>query len=54
MTATSGPIVLTRAKARALGIPLSDLLGRDFNRLFHDTYVPSGQMTTLRLRAKRS
>jgi hypothetical protein len=52
MTATSGPIVLTRAKARGLGIPLSDLLGRDFNRLFHDTYVPSGQMMTLRLRAK--
>lgn len=52
MTASAGPIVLTRAKARALGIPLSDLLGRDFNRLFHDTYVPSGQMMTLRLRAR--
>ena len=52
MTASAGPIVLTRAKARGLGIPLSDLLGRDFSRLFHDTYVPSGQMMTLRLRAK--
>ena len=52
MTATSSPIVLTRAKARAMGIPLSDLLGRDFTRLFHDTYVVSGQMMTLRLRAR--
>jgi Protein of unknown function (DUF559) len=51
MTATSRQIVLTRAKARALGIPLSDLLGPGFNRLFHDTYVSSDQMITLRLRA---
>jgi hypothetical protein len=52
---TSGvttPIVLTRAKARALGISLSDLLGPGFNRLFHDTYISSDQMITLRLRAK--
>jgi hypothetical protein len=46
------PIVLTRAKARAMGIPLSDLLGPGFTRLFHDTYIGSGQMITLRLRAK--
>ena len=52
MTGTSRQIVLTRAKARALGIPLSDLLGPDFTRLFHDTYVGSGQMITLRLRAR--
>jgi Protein of unknown function (DUF559) len=45
-------VVLTRAKARALGIPLSDLLGPGFIRLFHDTYVSSGQMINLRLRAK--
>jgi hypothetical protein len=51
MTATSRQIVLTRAKARALGIPLSDLLGPDFTRLFHDTYIGSGQMITLQLRA---
>jgi hypothetical protein len=51
MNATSGPIVLTRAKARAMGIPLSDLLGPGFTRLFHDTYIGSGQMITLRLRA---
>ena len=43
--------VLTRAKARALGIPLSDLLGRNYTRLFHDTYVSSGQMINLPLRA---
>jgi Protein of unknown function (DUF559) len=35
-----------------MGIPLSDLLGPDFIRLFHDTYVASGQMVTLRLRAR--
>ena len=52
MNATSGPIVLTRAKARAMGIPLSDLLGPGFTRLFHDTYIGSGQMITLRLRAR--
>jgi Protein of unknown function (DUF559) len=34
-----------------MGIPLSDLLGPGFTRLFHDTYVNSGQMITLRLRA---
>ena len=52
MTATSRPIVITRAKARALGIPLSELLGPGFTRLFHDTYVGSGQMITLRVRAR--
>ena len=52
MTTASRQIVLTRAKARALGIPLSDLLGPDFTRLFHDTYVCSGQIITLRVRAR--
>ena len=47
MKETSRPIVLTRAKARAMGISLSDLLGPGFIRLFHDTYVGSGQMITL-------
>jgi uncharacterized protein DUF559 len=51
MTAASRPFVLTRAKARATGIPLSDLLGRGFTRLFHDTYVPSSKLIDLRLRA---
>jgi hypothetical protein len=43
MTTASRQIVLTRAKARALGIPPSDLLGPDFTRLFHDTYVCSAR-----------
>jgi hypothetical protein len=34
-----------------VGIALSDLLGPNFTRLFHDTYVSSGQMINLRLRA---
>lgn len=51
MTAPSRTIVLTRAKARAMGIPLSDLLGPGFTRLFHDTYVSSSRVITLRLRA---
>ncbi|HET6760013.1 MAG TPA: hypothetical protein VFH20_12120, partial [Propionibacteriaceae bacterium] len=51
MTATSRPLVLTRAKARAMGIPLPDLLGPGFTRLFHDTYIPSGKVVNLQLRA---
>ena len=43
--------VLTRAKARARGIAVSDLLGPNFTRLFHDTYVSSSQMINLRVRA---
>jgi hypothetical protein len=35
-----------------MGIPLSDLLGPDFNRLFHDTYVALGHMITWQLRAR--
>jgi len=34
-----------------VGIALSDLLGPNFTRLFHDAYVSSGQMINLRLRA---
>jgi hypothetical protein len=35
-----------------MGIPLSDLLGPGFIRLFHDTYVGSGKMITLPLQAR--
>jgi Protein of unknown function (DUF559) len=35
-----------------MGIALSDLLGPNFTRLFHDTYVSSSQMINLRLRAR--
>jgi hypothetical protein len=52
MTPNSRSIVLTRAGARAIGIALSDLLGPNFTRLFHDTYVSSSQMINLRLRAR--
>jgi Protein of unknown function (DUF559) len=51
MPTTSHPLVVTRSKARAMGIPLTDLLGPAFTRLFHDTYVPSGKVVNLRLRA---
>jgi hypothetical protein len=34
-----------------MGIALSDLLGPNFTRLFHDTYVSSRQMINLRVRA---
>ena len=34
-----------------MGLALSDLLGPNFTRLFHDTYVSSSQMINLRLRA---
>jgi hypothetical protein len=34
-----------------MGIALSDLLGPNFTRLFHDTYVSSSQMINLRVRA---
>jgi very-short-patch-repair endonuclease len=45
------PVVLTRAQARASGIKLADLRGPRFTRLFHDTYVPSSELTTLWLQA---
>ena len=50
MKTPSRALVVSRAKARAMGIPLPDLLGPEFTRLFHDTYVTSGQMITLQLR----
>jgi hypothetical protein len=34
-----------------MGIAVSDLLGPNFTRLFHDTYVSSSQMINLRVRA---
>ena len=54
MTAPSRTIVLTRAKARAMGIPLSDLLGPGFTRLFHDTYVSSSRVITCGFELARS
>ncbi|HSU35498.1 MAG TPA: hypothetical protein VLJ88_07550 [Propionibacteriaceae bacterium] len=41
------PVVFTRAKARATGIKLADLRGPRFTRLFHDTYVPTSELTGL-------
>ena len=40
--------LLTRARARAIGVPLADLRGPRYTRLFHDTYVPSAEVGTLR------
>jgi len=45
------PVVFTRAKARATGIKLADLRGQAFTRLFHDTYVPLLELTTVWLQA---
>ena len=44
------PQVLTRAKARATRVPLKELRGPRFTRLFHDTYVPA-ELVTVRLQA---
>src|SRR5918997_978369 len=42
--------VLTRAKARATKLPIAELRGPRFARLFHDTYVPAA-LITVRLQA---
>jgi hypothetical protein len=42
---------LTRARARSIGLPLSDLRGPRYTRLYHDTYVPSAEVGTLRVQA---
>ncbi len=42
---------LTRAQARAIGLPLSNLRGPRYTRLYHDTYVPSAEVGTLRVQA---
>jgi hypothetical protein len=42
--------VLTRARARAGKLPLGELRGPRFARLFHDTYVPT-ELITVRLQA---
>jgi very-short-patch-repair endonuclease len=42
---------LTRARARAIGLPLTDLRGPRYTRLYHDTYVPSAEVGTLRVQA---
>lgn len=44
------PQVITRARARATKLPLKELLGPRFTRLFHDTYIPAG-LVTVRLQA---
>ena len=50
MSANRQPI-LTRARARAIGLPLKDLRGPRYTRLYHDTYVPSVDVGTLRVQA---
>ena len=40
--------VLTRAQARALGLPLAELRGPGYTRLFYDTYVPTPEVVSLR------
>ena len=47
MRASNQP-VLTRTRARAIGVPLAELRGPRYTRLFHDTYVPSAEVGTLR------
>jgi hypothetical protein len=42
---------LTRARARAIGLPLTDLRGPRYTRLYHDTYVPSADVGTLQVTA---
>ena len=42
---------LTRARARAIGVPLADLRGPRYTRLFYDTYVPSAEVGTLQAQA---
>jgi Protein of unknown function (DUF559) len=46
------PLVLTRAGARQTGLPLKDLLGGGYQRLFYDAYVPSTIKITPLLRAR--
>ena len=50
MSASKQPF-LTRARARAIGLPLTDLRGPRYTRLYHDTYVPSAEVGTLRVQA---
>ena len=42
---------LTRARARASNLPLRDLRGPRYTRLYHDTYVLSAEVGTLRVQA---
>lgn len=37
---------LSRAAAREAGIPLSELLGPEYQKLFHDSYLPAGVLVT--------
>jgi Protein of unknown function (DUF559) len=45
------PKVMTRARARAIGLPLTELLGPSFDRLFYDTYVATPDPSSLKIRA---
>jgi hypothetical protein len=51
MTSDGAPAVFTRSRARALQIPLVQLLGPDYLRLFHDTYVAARHTATVETRA---
>lgn len=42
----------TRADARAAGIPLNELVGRQYHRIFHDVYVRAGARRDLPVRAR--
>ncbi|HWI00801.1 MAG TPA: DUF559 domain-containing protein [Propionibacteriaceae bacterium] len=51
MTSVERPNVMTRARARAIGLPLTELLGPGFDRLFYDTYVAAPDTSSLKIRA---
>ena len=51
VTSYAGPTVMTRARARAIGLPLTELLGPSFDRLFYDTYVAAPDTSSLKIRA---
>ena len=44
--------VVSREKARIAKIPISDLLGPNYTRLFHDAYITSALRITPQLRAR--
>jgi hypothetical protein len=50
MQASHQPVI-TRAQARAIGLPLRDLRGPRYTRLFYDTYVATPDLLNLRAQA---
>ena len=42
----------TRADARAAGLPLSELVGRQYRRIFHDVHVRTGTRLDVHVRAR--